>query len=207
MEALERWRAAFAEELSAWDIDPPLHHVKASHDEIADLLAASPTPPQAVAAKPETERKYVIKDCMHYGQLAFAANRRGEADALYSAAALLSADSKDAGEPVAWTYSYALLRLKESGGAEFSLPVSTRGGDVPLYLRPQAAELAALKADIAEHVRNTAEQATEIEALETAAISVIASLYLAHEDCGAELGGKVAAQRMLMAAMQTKEAS
>jgi len=53
---MEAERAAFAEELSAWDIDPPLHHVKASHDEIAGLLAASPTPPQAEqadAAKPK----------------------------------------------------------------------------------------------------------------------------------------------------------
>lgn len=37
-EALERWRDAFAEELSAYDLDPPLHHVKTSHEEITAAL-------------------------------------------------------------------------------------------------------------------------------------------------------------------------
>jgi len=32
LEALEKCKAALAEELSAWDIDPPLHHVQESHD-------------------------------------------------------------------------------------------------------------------------------------------------------------------------------
>jgi hypothetical protein len=32
LEALEKCEAALAEELSAWDIDPPLHHVQESHD-------------------------------------------------------------------------------------------------------------------------------------------------------------------------------
>ena len=41
VEALTRWRNAFAEELSAWDIDPPLHHVQTSHDEISTMLEAS----------------------------------------------------------------------------------------------------------------------------------------------------------------------
>ena len=41
-DALNRWMAAFAEELAAWDIDPPIHHVKTSHDEIAATLSASP---------------------------------------------------------------------------------------------------------------------------------------------------------------------
>ena len=36
--ALTRWRDAFAEELSAWDINPPIHHVQASHDEIEAVL-------------------------------------------------------------------------------------------------------------------------------------------------------------------------
>jgi len=40
VEALNRWRKAFAEELSSWDIDPPLQHVQASHDEIEALLSA-----------------------------------------------------------------------------------------------------------------------------------------------------------------------
>jgi len=47
---LTRWRDAFAVELDAWDIDPPLHHVKTSHDEIDALLntptAAQPAPVQ-----------------------------------------------------------------------------------------------------------------------------------------------------------------
>ena len=42
VEALTRWRDAFAEELGAWDIDPPLHHVKTSHDEIEAVLNAAP---------------------------------------------------------------------------------------------------------------------------------------------------------------------
>ena len=33
-------RAALAEELSAWDIDPPLHHVKQAHDKCVAWLAA-----------------------------------------------------------------------------------------------------------------------------------------------------------------------
>ena len=32
LEALEKSKAALAEELSAWDIDPPLHHVLEAHD-------------------------------------------------------------------------------------------------------------------------------------------------------------------------------
>lgn len=33
-------QAALAEELSAWDIDPPLHHVKQAHDRCAAWLVA-----------------------------------------------------------------------------------------------------------------------------------------------------------------------
>lgn len=47
VDALTRWRDAFAEELAACDIDPPIHHVKTSHDEIAAVLAAAPAAPQA----------------------------------------------------------------------------------------------------------------------------------------------------------------
>ncbi len=46
VDALKRWRDAFAEELSAWDIDPPLHHVQTSHDEIEAVLSAAPQPAQ-----------------------------------------------------------------------------------------------------------------------------------------------------------------
>lgn len=43
VDAMKRWRDAFAEELSAWDIDPPLHHVQTSHDEIEAMLSAALT--------------------------------------------------------------------------------------------------------------------------------------------------------------------
>ncbi|HEY1129157.1 MAG TPA: hypothetical protein VGF12_07120 [Roseateles sp.] len=39
---VEQCRAALAEELSAWDIDPPLHHVKQAHDACVSWLAANP---------------------------------------------------------------------------------------------------------------------------------------------------------------------
>ena len=32
LDALEKSKAALAEELSAWDIDPPLRHVSEAHD-------------------------------------------------------------------------------------------------------------------------------------------------------------------------------
>lgn len=44
--SLVKWKAAFAEELSAWDIDPPIHHIKESHDEIESLLSAAPAQPE-----------------------------------------------------------------------------------------------------------------------------------------------------------------
>ena len=37
---IEECLAAFAEELAAWDIDPPLHHVKQAHDKCEAWLAA-----------------------------------------------------------------------------------------------------------------------------------------------------------------------
>lgn len=43
-EVIELCQKALAEELSAWDIEPPLHHVKEAHDACAKWLAApSPT--------------------------------------------------------------------------------------------------------------------------------------------------------------------
>lgn len=39
---VEQCRRALAEELSAWDIDPPLHHVKEAHDACVTWLAAAP---------------------------------------------------------------------------------------------------------------------------------------------------------------------
>jgi hypothetical protein len=38
-ELIEECRAALAEELAAWDIDPPLHHVKQAHDKCVAWLA------------------------------------------------------------------------------------------------------------------------------------------------------------------------
>lgn len=37
-------RDALAEELAAWDINPPLHHVKQAHDRCKEWLAAAPQP-------------------------------------------------------------------------------------------------------------------------------------------------------------------
>jgi hypothetical protein len=41
-ELIEECRAALAEELAAWDIDPPLHHVKQAHDRCVAWLAENP---------------------------------------------------------------------------------------------------------------------------------------------------------------------
>jgi hypothetical protein len=41
-EVIEECRAALAEELAAWDIDPPLHHVKQAHDRCVAWLAEHP---------------------------------------------------------------------------------------------------------------------------------------------------------------------
>lgn len=121
-------------------------------------------------------------------------------------AALISADSKDAGEPVAW------VRRHPDGAltAEFLEdaviePVRKKSGAwVPLYIRPQAAELAALKADIAK-------QATEIEALKDQLAS-IRKWATGWSEVPYDDPWKFAAQELLSsmdmhAAMQTKEAS
>lgn len=70
------------------------------------------------------------------------------------------ADSKDAGEPVAWVRRHpdGALTAEFLEDAVIEPMRKKSGAWVPLYLRPQAAELAALKADMAR-------QATEIEAL------------------------------------------
>lgn len=41
---IEKCRDALAEELSFWDIDPPLAHVKEAHDNCVAWLAAAPDP-------------------------------------------------------------------------------------------------------------------------------------------------------------------
>jgi hypothetical protein len=45
-ELIKQCRDAFAEELAAWDIDPPLHHVKKCHDDCVAWLAAQITDEQ-----------------------------------------------------------------------------------------------------------------------------------------------------------------
>lgn len=49
---IEECRAALAEELSAWDIDPPLHHVKQAHDKCEAWLEAYGAAPQAEPSEP-----------------------------------------------------------------------------------------------------------------------------------------------------------
>jgi hypothetical protein len=50
VELITKCRDALAEELSAWDIDPPLHHVKQAHDDCVAWLAD-----HAPSAEPTTE--------------------------------------------------------------------------------------------------------------------------------------------------------
>jgi len=60
---IEECRAALAEELAAWDIDPPLHHVKQAHDHCVTWLAAcrqSTTPAQAPAQAAEPVGEVVL---------------------------------------------------------------------------------------------------------------------------------------------------
>lgn len=77
VEALTRWRDAFAEELAAYDLDPPIHHIKESHDEIEAMLAAAPQPtPSPAPAHPgqDGEREAFIKG---WDQRGMAHNLRG----------------------------------------------------------------------------------------------------------------------------------
>lgn len=57
---IEECRAALAEELSAWDIDPPLHHVKQAHDKCVAWLAA-PSPSVGADGLPEQLRAMIEK--------------------------------------------------------------------------------------------------------------------------------------------------
>jgi len=43
---LEQFRDAFAEELAAYDIDPPIHHLQQGHDDCVMLLSAAPAVPE-----------------------------------------------------------------------------------------------------------------------------------------------------------------
>jgi hypothetical protein len=65
LEALEKSKAALAEELSAWDIDPPLHHVLEAHD-LCDPAITSLRQAIEQAEKQEPvatwENKYGIKE-------------------------------------------------------------------------------------------------------------------------------------------------
>lgn len=56
---IEECRAALAEELSAWDIDPPLHHVKQAHDKCVAWLATLGAPaPQAQVSDARDADRY-----------------------------------------------------------------------------------------------------------------------------------------------------
>jgi hypothetical protein len=65
LEALEKSQSALAEELSAWDIDPPLHHVQDSHDLCGPAITALR---QAIA---EVEKKEQELDYKAIGQQAY----------------------------------------------------------------------------------------------------------------------------------------
>lgn len=54
---IEQCRDALAEELAAWDIDPPLHHVKTAHDACVAWLA-QPQPKHTTLAKPVADGIY-----------------------------------------------------------------------------------------------------------------------------------------------------
>ena len=58
LEALEKSKAALAEELSAWDIDPPLHHVLEAHD-LCD---------PAIASLRQTIREHAMYEVQRLGQ-------------------------------------------------------------------------------------------------------------------------------------------
>jgi len=55
LEALEKSQSALAEELSAWDIDPPLHHVQESHDLCGPAITSLR---QAIAELESQERNF-----------------------------------------------------------------------------------------------------------------------------------------------------
>ena len=57
---IEMCKKALAEELAAWDIDPPLHHVLEAHDACAAWLAAAPQP---VVREPLTEDQALDAFC------------------------------------------------------------------------------------------------------------------------------------------------
>jgi len=143
---------------------------------VARVVDAAVEMQREVLAKPETERAELsaeaFADLIPLGAVVMAdANGPRAVMMTYPqlrkfADALLSADSKDAGEPVAGYVDAHELKMLQKGALEPTIsrdPVSEH--DVPLYTRPQAAELAALKADMAKYVHIASEQATEIEAL------------------------------------------
>lgn len=60
-ELIEKCRDALAEELGAWDIDPPLFHVKEAHDACVAWLAA-PAAPAPVPLRWEGAKGDTIKE-------------------------------------------------------------------------------------------------------------------------------------------------
>jgi hypothetical protein len=61
LEALEKSQSALAEELSAWDIDPPLHHVQESHD----LCGPAITSLRQAIAELESQEPYALEALMY----------------------------------------------------------------------------------------------------------------------------------------------
>jgi hypothetical protein len=75
-ELIEKCRDALAEELGAWDIDPPLFHVKEAHDACVAWLAAAPAAPAPVPLTDEQLGTIWRKHCGGVpGESTFAAMR------------------------------------------------------------------------------------------------------------------------------------
>ena len=61
LDALEMSKAALAEELSAWDIDPPLHHVLTAHELCDPAITAIKQARSALVQEPEIARAAIAK--------------------------------------------------------------------------------------------------------------------------------------------------
>lgn len=66
-EVIEQCRAALAEELGAWDIDPPLFHVKEAHDACVAWLAAAPQQPAPSEDARDAARLRFLEDLTRIG--------------------------------------------------------------------------------------------------------------------------------------------
>lgn len=142
-------QSALAEELSAWDIDPPIHHVKEAHDACSAWLEASPQQaPQA--AQPDPWAEYLKE-----GETPFERFMRERADldallTLYKNALEKAAQPVQPSEPAVWKSpedtdnAQKLVWLRENGvvflGYYFEQPFREyRDGD-GFYVGQQDAE-------------------------------------------------------------------